>query len=165
MCGLKAGPDSNDVVTAPNGTATVIYRARDAKVSADDLRRFLERQDWVGRLFMGAGLAEVALPVGGPVVAAVSLHAENRPNEFGVWGYGDIAADLDGREFTGFGQHGGVGPNEQRPFLFVSGPGYRDGAEVAAPVSHVSIAPTVLAHLGLPWDGMDGAPLPEGDKP
>ena len=163
--GLKAGPDSSDVVTAPNGTATVIYRARDAKVSADDLRRFLEAQDWVGRLFMGSGLAEVALPVGGPVVAAVSLRAENRPNEFGVWGYGDIAADLDGREFTGFGQHGGLGPNEQRPFLFVNGPGYRDGAEVSAPVSHVSIAPTVLAHLGLPWDGMDGAPLPGRDKP
>jgi hypothetical protein len=158
--GLKAGPDSSDVVTAPNGTATVIYRARDAKVSADDLRRFLTAQDWVGRLFMGTALAEVALPVGGPVVAAVSLRAENRPNEFGVWGYGDIAADLDGREFTGFGQHGGVGPNEQRPFLYVSGPGYRDGADVAAPVSHVNIAPTVLAHLGLPWDGMDGTPLP-----
>lgn len=158
--GLKAGHGSSDVVTAPNGTATVIYRARDAKVGADDLRRFLEVQDWVDRVFTGAALAEVALPSVGPVAAAVTLRTEHRPNEFGVWGFGDIAADLDGRDFTGFGQHGGLGPNEQRPFLFVSGPGYRDGADVAAPVSHVSIAPTVLTHLGLPWDGMDGAPLP-----
>jgi hypothetical protein len=161
--GLKAGRESSDIVTAPNGTATIVYRARDAKVAESDLRRFLERQDWVGRLYMGPELAEVALPVGGPVAAAVSLRAENRANEFGVWGYGDIAADLDGREFTGFGQHGGVGPNEQRPFLFVSGPGYRDGAEVTAPVSHVDIAPTVLAHLGLSWKDMDGEPLPAGD--
>lgn len=161
--GLKAGPDSTDIVTAPNGTATIVYRARDAKAGEDDLHRFLESQDWVGELYMGAALAEVALPVGGPVAAAVSLRAENRPNEFGVWGYGDIAADLDGREFTGFGQHGGVGPNEQRPFLFASGPGYRDGTDVAAPVCHVNIAPTVLAHLGLSWEGMDGPPLPRGE--
>src|SRR5215468_4601003 len=160
--GLKAGRESTDIVTAPNGTATIIYRSRDAKASEDELRRFLESQDWVGRLYMGKALAEVALPGGGPVVAAVSLRAENKPNEFGVWGYGDIAADLDGREFTGFGQHGGVGPNEQRPFLYVSGPGYRDGADVATPVSHVNIAPTVLAHLGFPWEGMDGTPLPVG---
>jgi len=160
--GLKAGRDSTDLVTAPNGTATIIYRARDAKAGEDDLQRFLQDQDWVGQLYMGAELAQVALPTGGPVAAAVSLRAENRPNEFGVWGFGDIAADLDGREFTGFGQHGGVGPNEQRPFLFVSGPGYLDGADVATPVSHVNIAPTVLAHLGLPWEGMDGTPLPVG---
>ena len=163
VAGLKAGPDSTDIVTAPNGTATIIYRARDAKAGEEDLRRFLESQDWVGRLYMGPALGEVALPVGGPVAAAVSLRAENRPNEFGVWGYGDIAADLDGRAFTGFGQHGGVGPNEQRPFLYVSGPGYDDGAEVTTPVCHVNIAPTVLTHLGLPRDGMDGAPLPRGD--
>ena len=40
------------------------------------------------------------------------------------------------------------------------GPGYRDGVAVETPVSHVNIAPTVLRHLGLPWDGMDGTPLP-----
>src|SRR5207245_10599860 len=40
--GLKAGPDSSDLVTAPNGTATLIYRSRDAKASVEELRRFLE---------------------------------------------------------------------------------------------------------------------------
>jgi predicted AlkP superfamily pyrophosphatase or phosphodiesterase len=158
--GLKAGQNSNDLVTAPNGTATLIYRARDAKASVNELRRFLESQDWVDRIFTGEQLAEVSIPTDGPVAAAVSLRTENRPNEFGIWGYGDIAADLEGRDFTGFGQHGGLGPNEQRPFLFVRGPGYWDGATVETPVSHVSIAPTVLEHLGLPWDGMDGQPLP-----
>ena len=37
--GLKAGPDSRDLVTAPNGTATLIYRARDAKASVDSLTK------------------------------------------------------------------------------------------------------------------------------
>jgi len=32
-------------------------------------------------------------------------------------------------------------------------------------VSHVNIAPTVLRHLGLPWDGMDGAPCPPRHEP
>ena len=158
--GLKAGPGSRDLVTAPNGTATMIYRAREARASAEELRRFLEAEDWVGTLFTGPALAEVGLPTGGPVAAAVSLRTEHRPNEFGIWGYGDIAADLEGKDYTGCGQHGGLGPNEQRPFLFVNGPGYREGATVETRVSHVSVAPTILRHLGLPWDGMDGLPLP-----
>src|SRR2546429_506888 len=121
--GLKAGPDSSDLVTAPNGTATLIYRSRDAKASVEELRRFLESQDWVDRIFTGPALAEVRIPTDGPVAAAVSLRTENRPNEFGIWGYGDIAADLHGRAFTGLGQPRRPRPHAHRPLPSPAGPG------------------------------------------
>ncbi len=57
---------------------------------------------------------------------------------------------------------GGLGPYEQHPILFIGGGGFRAGTRCESPSSAVDIAPTVLRHLGLPFDGMDGAPLPRG---
>ena len=71
-----------------------------------------------------------------------------------------MANPSEPKDYTGFGQHGGLGPNEQRPFLFVWGTGYPEGRSVSEPVSHVDLAPTILAHLGLPADDLDGRPLP-----
>jgi arylsulfatase A-like enzyme len=158
---LKAGPGSSDVVVAPNGTAAVLYRSSRARASVADLAAFLERQGWVGRVFAGAALATLGLPTVAPVALAITLRAEHEPNPYGVWGVSDIVADpSEPKDYTGFGQHGGLGPNEQRPFLFVCGGGFPEGARLDAPVSHVDVAPTVLRHLGLAADGMDGAPLP-----
>lgn len=158
--GLKAAPDSTDVVVAPNGTAAVLYRAASARASVEDLRRFFAGQDWVGRVFAGPALSALGLAAGAPVAVAVAMRAEDRPNEFGVSGYSDIVADLEGKVYTGFGQHGGLGPNEQRPFLLVRGQGFPAGERLDAPVSPIDLAPTILRHLGLPADGMDGRPLP-----
>jgi hypothetical protein len=77
-----------------------------------------------------------------------------------VPGHSHIVRDsLEPKDCTGFGQHGGLGRNEQRPFLFISGgrfaPGTRPGRS-----SLIDIAPTALRHLGLPAAGMDGRALP-----
>ena len=158
---LKAGPGSSDVVVAPNGTAAVLYRAAGARAGVTDLERFLEGQDWVGRVFSGPALATLGLPVAAPVALAITLAAEHAPNPYGVWGVSDIVADpSEPKDYTGFGQHGGLGPNEQRPFLFVRGGGFSEATRLDAAVSHVDVAPTILRHLGLAADGMDGRPLP-----
>jgi hypothetical protein len=92
---------------------------------------------------------------------AVTLRADDRPNEFGVRGFSDIVLDPEATlDYTGCGQHGGLGANEQRPFLFVRGGGFTPGSGSDHRVSPIDIAPTVLRHLGLPWTGMDGRPLP-----
>jgi arylsulfatase A-like enzyme len=159
--GLKASIASRDVVVAPNGTAALISRARAARASVDDLRRFLEAEDWVARVLTGAALAEVGLPTDEALAVAVTLRADDRANEFGVRGFSDIVLDPDATlDYTGCGQHGGLGTNEQRPFLFVRGGGFAPGARSHHQVSPIDIAPTVLRHLGLPWTGMDGRPLP-----
>jgi len=158
--GLKSAVDSRDVVVAPNGTAALISRSRIARATVDDLRRFIERQDWADRVFTGRELAALGLPVDEALAVAVTLRADDRPNEFGIGGHSDIAFDAESTlDYTGCGQHGGLGANEQRPFLFVRGPGFAPGRRDDPGVSPLDIAPTVLQHLGLPWDGVDGRPL------
>jgi arylsulfatase A-like enzyme len=158
--GLKAGPDSRDIVVAPNGSAALISRSRAAKATAEDLRRFLEAEDWVDRVFTGPELAALGLPVDEALAVAVTLRADDRPNEFGVRGYSDIAFDPEATlDYSGCGQHGGLGPNEQRPFLFIRGPGFAPGRCDDAGVSPLDIAPTVLHHLGLDRSRIDGQPL------
>ena len=80
-------------------------------------------------------------------------------------GLGDIVLNpSEPTDYTGFGQHGGLGPNEQRPFLFAWGGGFPERTCIATPVCHVDLAPTILEHLGLLRGGaagaMDGRPLP-----
>jgi hypothetical protein len=77
-----------------------------------------------------------------------------------VPGHSHIVRDpLELKDCTGFGQHGGLGSNEQRPFLFACGGGFVPGV-CRHRSSLVDIAPTVLRHLGLAAAGMDGRPLP-----
>jgi arylsulfatase A-like enzyme len=159
--GLKAGPGSTDVVVAPNGTAALIYRAEGATATVSDLRGFVEGQDWVGRVFTGSELETLGLTPGGPLALALTLRSDDSANPFGVSGTCDIVADpSEPKDYTGFGQHGGLAANEQSPFLFVWGGNFPAGTEIDAPVCHVDLAPTILEHLGLPADGMDGRPLP-----
>jgi hypothetical protein len=157
--GLKAGPNSSDVVVAPNGTAALLYFADPAGPLVTRVARFLDAEDWVGRTFVGPGLAAAGLPTGSAAQIALTLRPDERANPHGVPGYSHVVRDaLEPKDATGFGQHGGLGKNEQRPFLFVSGGGFAAGARQIRS-SLVDIAPTVLQHLGLSSTGMDGQPL------
>ena len=60
---------------------------------------------------------------------------------------------------AGKGEHGGLGKYEQNPFLIAIGGGFVAGSHTDRETSAVDIAPTVLRHLELPADGMDGAAL------
>ena len=72
---------------------------------------------------------------------------------------GAHAGPLAGEPRGGCGQPGGRGRYEQQPFLLVRGGGFGRGKRIDAPSSPVDIAPTILRHLGLACDGMDGTPL------
>lgn len=158
--GLKRSPGSSDVVVAPNGTAALVYFAEPESGRATDVARFLKAQDWAGRVFAGEALAEAGLPTGSPARIAITMKADDRANPHGVVGHSHIVRDaLEPKEVTGFGQHGGLGANEQSPFLFVSGGGFASGVHRAR-TSLTDIAPTVLRHLGLAADGLDGRALP-----
>jgi hypothetical protein len=158
--GLKRAPASSDVVVAPNGTAALLYFAEPAGTLVGQVARFLETQDWIGRIFAGSALAEVGLPTGTAAQIALTLRPDDRANPHGVSGYSHIVRDsLEPKDCTGFGQHGGLGSNEQRPFLFVSGGGFVPGVRHGRS-SLIDIAPTVLRHLGLAADGIDGRALP-----
>lgn len=158
--GLKRAPRSSEVVVAPNGTAAVLYFTEPEGRLVGDVARFLESEPWVGRVYAGGALGEIGLPTGSPAQVAISLKADDRANPYGVPGHSHIVRDsLEPKEVTGFGQHGGLGRHEQQPFLFIQGGGfapgiYRDSSSL------IDIAPTVLRHLGLPANGLDGRALP-----
>jgi predicted AlkP superfamily pyrophosphatase or phosphodiesterase len=157
--GLKRAAASSDVVVAPNGTAALLYFADPAGPLVREVARFLDTQDWVGRAFVGSGLAEIGLPTRSAAQIALTLKTDERANPHNVPGHSHIVRDsLEPKDCIGFGQHGGLGPNEQRPFLFVSGGGFVPGV-YRQHSSLVDIAPTVLRHLGLDTAEMDGRPL------
>lgn len=158
--GVKAGPDSHDVVVAPNGTAATIYfadAARDKIAAAAD---FLTCENWAGGVFAGSRLAEIGLPTDTSLQVAVTMAADDRVNPHGVRGYCPIVADASDTESKlGFGQHGGLGVNEQHPFLIAAGGGFAARTE-SRPTSLIDIAPTVLRHMRMDHDDMDGQALP-----
>jgi hypothetical protein len=158
--GLKGAPTSSDVVVAPNGTSALLYFADPAGALVAEVARFLETQDWIGRTFVGPDLAAAGLPTRSPMQIAVTLKPDDRTNPHGVPGHSHVVRDaLEPKDATGFGQHGGLGKNEQSPFLFISGGRFAPGPRHARS-SLTDLAPTVLRHLGLPTTGMDGQPLP-----
>jgi predicted AlkP superfamily pyrophosphatase or phosphodiesterase len=156
--GLKRTPDSGDVVVAPQGTSALLYFAEPTGALVGRVARFLESQDWVAESFVGGALANVGLPTDGKLRIAITLSCDDRINAHGVAGFAAVVHDpQEPKAYQS--QHGGLAPNEQRPFLFASGGGFAPGPR-HAPSSLIDIAPTVLRHLGLPLDGMDGTPLP-----
>jgi arylsulfatase A-like enzyme len=158
--GLKGSPTSSEVVVAPNGTSALVYFADPEGRLVAQVARFLETQEWVGRSFVGPDLAPTGLPTASPMQIALTLKPDDRTNPHGVSGHSHVVRDaLEPKDNTGFGQHGGLGKNEQSPFLFVSGGGFALGARHGRS-SLIDIAPTVLRHLGLPAGGMDGKGLP-----
>jgi arylsulfatase A-like enzyme len=157
--GLKSAPTSSDVVVAPNGTSALLYFTDPVGPLVGRVARFLETQEWVGRSFVGPDLASAGLPTGSPMQIALTLKPDERTNPHGVPGHSHVVRDaLEPKDATGFGQHGGLGKNEQSPFLFVAGGGFAPGLHRARS-SLVDIAPTVLRHLGLPATEMDGQAL------
>jgi len=158
--GLKAAAGSSDVVVAPNGTAALLYFADPEGPLVAEVARFLETQDWIGRAFVGDALAEVGLPTRSAAQIALTLKTDERTNRHDVPGHSHIVRDsLEPKDCTGFGQHGGLGGNEQRPFLFAFGGSFAPGV-YRGRSSLIDIAPTVLRHLGRETAGMDGRPLP-----
>jgi len=157
--GLKDAEDSTEVAVASNGFSANLYVADSARGRIDAICRFLEGLDAVERVFAGDALAEVGHRAGTALAVAVTPRRSDAKNAFG-WPGISVAFDnpLATETVVGCGQHGGLGPYEQNPFLIVRGGDFKKG-RVDAPSSAVDIAPTILAHLGLPFTGMDGKPL------
>lgn len=163
--GLKESPTSRDVVVAPNGTAGLIFLSEQAMPRRDAIAAWLRQQEWVDRVLVGDELATVGVRAEHGLAIAIDMRHVDEPNAFGVRGLADAVMDPD-NDSTGVGgaQHGGLGPNEQRPFVIVRGPGFPTGVTLPYPARLVDYAPTIMRHHGLPFDGMDGQPLPFGEE-
>lgn len=158
--GFKSSADSSDVVVAPQGTSVVIHLADEARPRLAAIAQWLERQDFAGQVVVGEALSGLGLPSEGTLSIAVSLAGDDEANPFGVRGRSDVAENaLGGESLPGHGQHGGLGHYEQKPFLAVRGAGFARCTHATA-ASLIDLAPTILRHLALPRNGMDGSALP-----
>jgi arylsulfatase A-like enzyme len=158
--GLKQHAESADVISASNGTSALIYVDPDLAPSrTSSIHDFLLSRAWTGRVIAADELSSVGqAPVGG-LAFAVSMHATGDANEFGIVGTSLAAKPHFGKpDRLGCGQHGGLGAQEQAPFLMCVGEGFAPGVD-QRPTSVIDVAPTVLQHLGLEFGGLDGRAL------
>jgi hypothetical protein len=158
--GLKHGADSTDVVAMANGTSTLIYLHPDAASRRAALDVYLRDSAWAGAVFATEELGAVGHAPHQGLAFAVSMRADDRLNEFGVPGRSLVAKPRwDKPDRLGCGQHGGLGLWEQSPVLMIGGADFAAGARREDAARIVDLAPTIVRHLGLPSDGMDGLAL------
>ncbi len=161
--GLKQRLDSNDVVVAPQGTSALVYFAPDALNRVGPVAEFLSTQQWAGEIAVGEALARFGMQPSGGLRIAVSMAKAPGANPHGIAGMSATAVRFDPNPAKlGCGQHGGMGVQEQQPFLFATGGDFAAGTRCTSATSILDIAPTVLRHLELPFapESFDGVPLP-----
>jgi predicted AlkP superfamily pyrophosphatase or phosphodiesterase len=158
--GLKTSLASEDVVVASNGTSALVYLHPDSASRASQLEDFFKSQDWIGTVLNANELSTVGQSRDHGLTFAISMRASSEPNSYGVPGTSVAAKRTEGKDdVIGSGQHGGLGDAEQSPFLMIAGAGFAANGIRHNAASVIDIAPTILAHLGLPASGMDGRPL------
>lgn len=157
--GLKTD-GADDVVVAPNGTSVLVYVRADVADRIEAIAAALETAPWTGAVFVGERLAEVGHAPVGDLAVAVAMASTEERNAFGVPGTSAAARPAGGKaDRLGCGQHGGLGAHEQAPVLMIRGSGFGPGHTRNEPTSLVDLAPTILAHLGEPFAGVDGRDL------
>jgi arylsulfatase A-like enzyme len=177
--GLKAGPDSDDVVLASSGQTQLIHVKDRDRARVHAITAFLQAQPWTGVLFT-AGRTEAggAVPVEGIEPGTFSTqfihldHAERGPdivltfpwnsakNAFGVPGADFTAARSTGLLSGEAGNHGSMSPWVVHNTFLAWGPDFKRAAVVTTPVSNVDITPTLLTLMGL--DRAPGVPPFDG---
>jgi len=146
------------IAVATQGTAALLYATEAGRPVLIDALAAMRTEPWAGEVVVADGLAALGHAAAGGVVAAVNMGRRVDKNAYGVPGARWVAAVPGNPKPVGCGQHGGWGPDETRPFLLLNATDVRPGV-IARTTSLVDIAPTILAFLGLPCAGLDGAPL------
>jgi arylsulfatase A-like enzyme len=181
--GLKAGPESDDVVIASSGQTMALHVRDHDPQRIGALVRFFQSQPWTGVLFTAGKPGGSGAPVEGrePGTFALELvhlaHAERGPdivltfpwssakNAFGVPGTDTTAAAATGPLAGSAGNHGSMSPWTVRNTFLAWGVDFKRGATVRTPASNVDLAPTLVALMNLDKDidvkAFDGRVLSE----
>jgi hypothetical protein len=158
--GLKESESSSDVVVSSNGTSALIYVHPDCLDRIAALSAHLDHAEWAGRVVAADELHSIGQASSQHLAFAVSMRASDERNQYGVPGSSLVAKPASGKpDRLGCGQHGGLGTYEQSPFLMISGAGFTPGQQRSNSAAVVDLAPTILSHLRLEAEGMDGTAL------
>lgn len=158
--GLKAGAGSGDIIALSNGTSTLVYVHPDQADRVAAVAEYLAASSWAGTVIPADKLPDIGQSAANNLAFAVSMADDDEPNAFGVRGQSLVAKPAPGKpDCLGCGQHGGLASYEQQPFLMIDGTGFEPGTTRSDAMAITALAPTILTHLTLPADGMDGRPL------
>lgn len=151
-----------ELAFATQGTAVLVYAIGAATAALPDILARLEKAPWVDGIATGRKLEDLGAVAENGLVAAVNLARRPEGNAHGVAGQRVAAFEGPSMKGIGFGQHGGWGPDETRPFLIIDHPRVKSSLRTE-PTSLVDVAPTMLGFLGLGTEGMDGRPIGAGE--
>jgi arylsulfatase A-like enzyme len=177
--GLKAAPDSADVILASSGQAIALHVEDHDRDRIARIAQLVQARDWGGVVFTAGRAPGEA---GGIVDGTFSLeliHAANpergadlvatfpwssQPNAHGLAGT-DLACVSGGARLYA-SDHGSMSPWNVRNTLFAWGVGFKPRTTVRAAAGNVDVTPTILALLGVEPeagapDGLDGRVLAE----
>jgi arylsulfatase A-like enzyme len=160
--GLKAGPDSDDVVVASSGQAMLLYVKDKALERVQKIVAFLQSRAWIGVIFTAQGSAEgtfsldlihAAHGAWGPDILFTFPWTSAR-NAFGVPGtdVGDATSKVTS-------DHGSMSPWTIRNTLLAWGRDFKRGVIVRVPAGNVDVTPTILALEGMDASDCDGRVL------
>jgi arylsulfatase A-like enzyme len=170
--GLKAGPDSDDVVLASSGQTQLIHVKDRDRARIHRIADFLKAQEWTGVLFTaGRTSPDGAAPIEGiePGTFSTQLvrldHSERGPDIVLTfpWSSAKNAFDVPGTDYTdtrgatgplkgNAGNHGSMSPWTVHNTFLAWGVDFKRGTTVHTPVSNVDVTPTLIALLGLDHD-------------
>jgi len=173
--GLKASPESPDVVLASSGQAVAVHVEGRTQERIAAIARFVQSREWGGVVFTAGrapddprGAAEgtfalemihLAHPERGPDLL-LTFPWSSRPNGFGVSG-SDLAM-VSGGAAPYFSDHGSMSPWNIRNTGLAWGADFKKGLTVRTPAGNVDLAPTILSLLDVATaDGFDGRVLAE----
>ena len=162
--GLKAAPDSDDIVVASSGQAMALYVKERVLERVQKIVAFLQSRAWIGVIFTAGGAAEGTFPLelvhaDHPAWAPDVLFTfpwTSAHNAFGVAGtdVGDAGSKVTS-------DHGSLSPWTIRNTLLAWGPAFKRGAVVRVPAGNVDVTPTIAALHGLDGSDLDGRVLRE----
>jgi predicted AlkP superfamily pyrophosphatase or phosphodiesterase len=162
--GLKAAPDSDDVVVASSGQAMALHVKDHAPERVQKIVAFLQSRAWIGVIFTARGSAEGSFPLElihavhdawGPDILFTFPWTSAR-NAYGVPG-----SDVGDARSKVTSDHGSMSPWTVRNTLLAWGPAFKRGAVVRVPAGNVDVAPTILALHGMDTTGVEGRVLRE----
>jgi predicted AlkP superfamily pyrophosphatase or phosphodiesterase len=167
--GLKAGPNSDDVVIASSGQTVLVHVKDRDPARIHTITDFLKAQEWTGVLFTRG--ADGAPPIEGAEHGTFSTqlihldHPERGPDIVVTfpWSSAKNAFGVSGTDYTDTrgttgplkgdaGNHGSMSPWTVHNTFLAWGVDFKHGVTVHTPVSNVDVTPTLIALLGLDRD-------------
>jgi len=159
--GFKSALDAPDLMVVPQGGSAFIHFAGKSLARRAEATDWLAQQIWVEEVFQGEALADLG-QIPGDDLLAIDMVKSTESNVNGVPGFSALAtrfsSDADESRLH-CGVHGGKGRYESAPVLIAVGRGFAPSGMIAGASSIVDLAPTMLRHLGVSADGLDGHAL------